>query len=101
MQLRQLVVTIIDRLFGWGHQRRPHSSDNNGPTGQDNRPQDQQQGSANRGNAQHRSVDQPLRRRPVQQSRVHGIHDASDDEDKDPDGNKYWNGNSTQFDADE
>lgn len=51
---------------------------------------------------QQQSTSQSLRKRTAGPGKVHGIHDSNEDKsNKEPDGNSYWNGNSTQFDGDE
>ncbi|DBA79703.1 hypothetical protein WJX77_009871 [Trebouxia sp. C0004] len=43
---------------------------------------------------------QAVKRRNAAPGKVHTVHDAGDEvESDDPDSNKYWNGNSTQFDG--
>lgn len=45
-------------------------------------------------------VSQAAKRRTALPGKVHTVHDAEDEsESDDPDGNSYWNGNSTQFDG--
>ena len=51
---------------------------------------------------QQQPTSQSLRKRTAGPGKVHGIHDSSEDKSNEkPDGNSYWNGNSTQFDGDE
>ena len=45
---------------------------------------------------------QAVKRRNAAPGKVHTVHDAGEgveSESDDPDSNKYWNGNSTQFDG--
>ena len=46
------------------------------------------------------TVSQTAKRKTSKPGKVHTVHDAEgSSESDDPDGNKYWNGNSTQFDG--
>ena len=42
---------------------------------------------------------QTAKRRNAAPGKVHTVHDAGEGVESDPDSNKYWNGNSTQFDG--
>ncbi len=45
---------------------------------------------------------QAVKRRNAQPGKVHTVHDAEEEsQSDDADSSKYWNGNSTQFDADD
>ena len=53
--------------------------------------------------ARQNAYSQAMKRRNAEARKVHTVHDDNDQEGQgdDPDGNSYWNGNSTKFDADD
>ena len=53
--------------------------------------------------ARQNAYSQALKRKNAEARKVHTVHDDGDQvgPHDDPDGNSYWNGNSTKFDADD
>ena len=53
--------------------------------------------------ARQNAYSQAMKRTNAEARKVHTVHDNNDQEGQgdDPDGNSYWNGNSTKFDADD
>lgn len=62
----------------------------------------EEQASAN-STARQNAYSQAMKRKNAAARKVHTVHDNDDGEgeDENPDGNSYWNGNSTKFDADD
>lgn len=63
-------------------------------------PEEQASGSST---ARQNAYSQAMKRKNAEDRKVHTVHDndGEEGEDDDPDGNSYWNGNSTKFDADD
>lgn len=101
--VRQFIIRFLTQL-GFGCERRDRSNqdDADASTAQQAAEPGQDDMRPNRANNQKETASQLLRKRNRQPGITHSIHDTQDDDsNKKPDGNSYWNGNSTQFDADE
>lgn len=67
-------------------------------------PQQSEQQASGSGKARQNMYSQAMKRKNTEARKVHTVHDDDADQDSQgdkPDGNSYWNGNSTKFDADD
>ena len=92
----RIVSWILNRLSGPGAQYSQRDRD---PPA---RLQSEEQASGS-GTARQNAYSQAMKRKNAEARKVHTVHDNTDQEGEgdDPDGNSYWNGNSTKFDADD
>lgn len=104
-KLTQLVVSLNPmRIFSWilnrlsGPGAQYSQRDRDPPA----RLQSEEQASGS-GTARQNAYSQAMKRKNAEARKVHTVHDNTDQEGEgdDPDGNSYWNGNSTKFDADD
>ena len=91
-----LVSWILSKLSGPGAQYSQRDRDP--PAGLQS--EEQASGSST---ARQNTYSQAMKRKNAEARKVHTVHDSNDQEGQegDPDGNSYWNGNSTKFDADD
>ena len=91
-----LISWILSKLSGPGAQYSPRARDP--PAGLQS--EEQASGSST---ARQNAHTQAMKRKNAEARKVHTMHDKRDQEGQgdDPDGNSYWNGNSTKFDADD
>lgn len=91
-----LVSWILSKLSGPGvrfsQRDREHSV-----------PQQSEEQASGSSTARQNAYNQAMKRKNAEARKVHTVHDDAgpDGQDDKPDGNSYWNGNSTKFDADD
>ena len=103
LAVRQLIIRILAQL-GFGHKMRDRSSQDNAdaPNASQAAGSGQDSIRPDRPAKQQDPASHLLRKRNRQPATIHSLHDPDhSDSNKKPHGNTYWNGNSTQFDADE
>lgn len=105
-QLMQLLVTLNPvNLVNWIlTQFRNRSQDAHRDAEVSQQQQHTQQPTSGRATGRQAGTSQGVRRRSAAPGKVHTVHDDDDGAESrsdEPDSNKYWNGNSTQFDADD
>jgi len=62
--------------------------------------QQRQQPASGSATSREAGASKAVKRRNAAPGKIHTVHDAGEgSESDDPDSNKYWNGNSTQFDG--
>lgn len=105
-QLMQLLVTLNPvNLVNWilTQFRNPSQDAHRDAEASQQQQQHTQQPASGHATGRQTGTSQARRRRSAVPGKVHTVHDddGAESGSDEPDSNQYWNGNSTQFDADD